>query len=101
MQVCIYKFMNKTMQVGRGDLDHAYWGRPEEMTMPRPAFSISPSAPGSDLAGEVAAAFAAGYLVFRNTGTYFVLLVSRRTVATSRYTCPHVGRSIRASVETR
>ena len=33
-------------QVGQGDLDHAYWGRPEDMTMPRPAFKIDTSRPG-------------------------------------------------------
>jgi len=54
-------------QVGRGDLDHAYWGRPEDMDMPRPAFQISTAAPGSDLAGDTAAAMAAGYLLFRDT----------------------------------
>jgi hypothetical protein len=54
-------------QVGDGNTDHAWWGRPEEMTMARPAWSISPSAPGSDLAAETAAAFAASYLVFRDS----------------------------------
>jgi hypothetical protein len=33
-------------QVGRGDLDHAYWGRPEDMTMSSPAFKIDTSNPG-------------------------------------------------------
>jgi len=33
-------------QVGRGDLDHTFWGRPEDMTMPRPAFKIDTSRPG-------------------------------------------------------
>jgi hypothetical protein len=33
-------------QVGQGDVDHAYWGRPEDMTMPRPAFKIDTSSPG-------------------------------------------------------
>jgi hypothetical protein len=33
-------------QVGRGDLDHAFWGRPEDMTMARPAFQINTSRPG-------------------------------------------------------
>jgi hypothetical protein len=33
-------------QVGQGDLDHAYWGRPEDMTMARPAFKIDTSRPG-------------------------------------------------------
>jgi hypothetical protein len=51
-------------QVGDGDADHAYWGRPEDMTMNRPAFKIDTSAPGSDLAGETAAALAAASIVF-------------------------------------
>ena len=55
-------------QVGDGDQDHAYWGRPEDMTMARPAWSLTTGRPGSDLAGEVAAAFAAGYLLFRDSG---------------------------------
>lgn len=33
-------------QVGQGDLDHSYWGRPEDMTMSRPAFKIDTSKPG-------------------------------------------------------
>lgn len=54
-------------QVGRGDLDHAYWGPAEVMTMARPAFKIDAQHPGSDLAGEAAAALAAASLVFRPT----------------------------------
>nr|ADB82658.1 endo-beta-1,4-glucanase [Odontotermes formosanus] len=52
-------------QVGKGDLDHSYWGRPEDMTMSRPAFKIDASNPGSDLAGETAAALAAASIVFK------------------------------------
>jgi len=33
-------------QVGLSDLDHAYWGRPEDMTMKRPAYKIDTSRPG-------------------------------------------------------
>jgi hypothetical protein len=33
-------------QVGQGELDHAYWGRPEDMTMARPAYKIDTSRPG-------------------------------------------------------
>jgi hypothetical protein len=33
-------------QVGQGELDHEYWGRPEDMTMERPAFKIDTSNPG-------------------------------------------------------
>ncbi len=57
-----------TFQLGDGPTDHSYWGRPEEMTMWRPSFSISNDAPGSDLAGETAAAMAAASMAFRGTG---------------------------------
>ncbi|KDR10771.1 hypothetical protein L798_15338, partial [Zootermopsis nevadensis] len=53
-------------QVGQGDVDHAYWGRPEDMTMSRPAYKIDTSHPGSDLAGETAAALAAASIVFQS-----------------------------------
>ena len=33
-------------QVGQGNVDHAYWGRPEDMKMPRPAHKIDTSKPG-------------------------------------------------------
>ena len=56
------------VQVGDGHVDHAYWGRPEQMTMFRPSFSIAEDNPGSDLAGETSAAMAAGSLIFRETG---------------------------------
>ena len=62
-------------QVGDGRADHRYWGRPEEMTMDRPAWSISPSAPGSDLAAETAAAMAAGFILFRDSGIVQVLII--------------------------
>lgn len=53
-------------QVGDGGLDHAYWGRPENMTMARPAYKIDPTHPGSDMATEAAAAFAASSMAFKN-----------------------------------
>ena len=54
------------VQVGNVTLDHAVWGRPEELldNMPRPAFKITPSAPGADVAGNTAAALAAASMVF-------------------------------------
>jgi len=51
-------------QVGEGQRDHDFWGSPESMTMPRPAFKIDPTRPGSELAGEAAAALAAASLLF-------------------------------------
>jgi len=55
-------------QIGDGGQDHGYWGRPEDMTMNRPAWSITASQPGSDLAGETAAALAAGSIYFKRRG---------------------------------
>ena len=43
-------------KVGDGFADHGYWGRPEEMNMARPTFTLNTNAPGSDLAAETAAA---------------------------------------------
>ena len=55
-------------QIGDGDADHANWGRPEDMTMNRPAFKITASAPGSELAAETAAALAASAIWYRCNG---------------------------------
>jgi hypothetical protein len=56
-------------QVGDGNVDHAFWGRPEEWpaSSARPSWKITESAPGSDLAAETAAAFVTGYLVFKDS----------------------------------
>ncbi|RVX03077.1 Endoglucanase 13 [Vitis vinifera] len=51
-------------QVGDGDADHACWERPEDMTTPRTSYKIDGQHPGSDLAGETAAAFAAASMAF-------------------------------------
>ncbi|CAL4903442.1 unnamed protein product [Urochloa decumbens] len=53
-------------EVGDGDTDHSCWQRPEDMSTSRQAFRIDPQNPGSDLAGETAAAMAAASLVFRS-----------------------------------
>lgn len=54
-------------QVGKGDDDHRWWGPAEVMPMGRPAYKVDASCPGSDLAGEYAAAMAAASLVFRDS----------------------------------
>ncbi len=54
-------------QVGNGGLDHAYWGSSEVMIMDRPAYKITASAPGSDLAAETAAAMAAASILFKDS----------------------------------
>ncbi|MCY0966707.1 glycoside hydrolase family 9 protein [Parathalassolituus penaei] len=57
-------------QVGTGSSDHAWWGPVEVLeatgkaTATRPSYAISPTCPGTDLAGETAAALAAIAMVF-------------------------------------
>ncbi|XP_023636775.1 endoglucanase 19 isoform X2 [Capsella rubella] len=54
-------------EVGDGKSDHYCWQRPEEMTTDRRAYKIDRNNPGSDLAGETAAAMAAASIVFRRS----------------------------------
>ncbi|MEL6580990.1 MAG: glycoside hydrolase family 9 protein [Cyanobacteria bacterium J06621_12] len=68
-------------QVGNGKLDHKWWGSLEVVhhEMERPAYKIDTSCPGSDLAGETAAALASSSILFRNSGDaeYADLLVQK------------------------
>ncbi len=52
-------------QVGDGSSDHSFWGPAEVNPEPRPAYRIDASCPGSDLAGEAAAALASSSMVFK------------------------------------
>ncbi|MDT0266042.1 glycoside hydrolase family 9 protein [Streptomyces sp. DSM 44915] len=51
-------------QVGDGHEDHRWWGPAEVMQMERPAYRVDAECPGSDVAGETAAAMAASSLIF-------------------------------------
>ncbi|XP_008791427.2 endoglucanase 6 [Phoenix dactylifera] len=54
-------------EVGDGNSDHYCWQRPEDMTTSRMAYRIDHNNPGSDLAGETAAAMASASIVFRRS----------------------------------
>lgn len=54
-------------QVGNGTADHNWWGPAEVMPMQRPAYKIDATHPGSDLAGETAAALASASIIFKDT----------------------------------
>ncbi|KAJ0605077.1 putative cellulase [Helianthus annuus] len=54
-------------EVGDGNTDHYCWQRPEDMTTSRSAYRIDVNNPGSDLAGETAAAMAAASIVFHRS----------------------------------
>ncbi|KAL6957010.1 cellulase [Sarracenia purpurea var. burkii] len=57
--------------VGDGGTDHYCWQRAEDMTTSRQAYKIDEANPGSDLAGETAAAMAAASIVFRKTNPHY------------------------------
>lgn len=68
-------------QVGTGRDDHVWWGPAEVLESVtraagvRPTYSISPECPGSDLAGETAAAMAAMAMVFDDDKEYSTKLI--------------------------
>ncbi|PSC71377.1 Endoglucanase A [Micractinium conductrix] len=51
-------------QIGEPGADHSMWGRPEEDTSSRPAYTWDASKPASDAAGAAASALAATSLLF-------------------------------------
>ncbi|KAJ3123334.1 hypothetical protein HK098_002025 [Nowakowskiella sp. JEL0407] len=65
------------VQVGDGQTDHAVWVAPERITYSRPSYRVTTAKPGSDVAGEFAAAFAAASILFKSTDpTYSATLLS-------------------------
>lgn len=70
-QTCALKSIAYRWQVGDGKTDHRCWQRPENMTTSRRAYKIDENHPGSDVAGETAAAMAAASIVFRTTNPHY------------------------------
>ncbi|XP_003564003.2 endoglucanase 16 [Brachypodium distachyon] len=62
-------------EVGDGDTDHYCWQRPEDMTTSRQAYKVDRDRPGSDVAGETAAALAAASMAFRDTNPHYAHLL--------------------------
>lgn len=57
--------------MGDGYTDHYCWQRPEDMTTSRRAYKVDAENPGSDVAGETAAALAAASMVFRRRNPHY------------------------------
>lgn len=72
-------------QVGEPNADHQCWERPEDMDTPRTAYKIDSDNPGSDVAAETAAAFAAASMAFRRADVAYsnTLILSARRVSFS------------------
>ncbi|XP_050414686.1 endoglucanase 4 [Patella vulgata] len=80
------------VQVGSGGSDHGFWGRPEEMKMARPSYKIDASHPGSDVAGETCAAFAAGYLAFKDKDPKYAAQLKQHAIDLYDFGMKYKGR---------
>lgn len=68
------------VQVGDPYSDHNCWERPEDMDTLRTVYKVDGSHPGSDVAGETAAALAAASIVFRSRDPAYSTLLLNRAV---------------------
>ncbi|KAB2623988.1 endoglucanase 15-like [Pyrus ussuriensis x Pyrus communis] len=78
-------------QIGEPDSDHGCWQRPEDMATPRTAFKIDDQHPGSDLAAETAAAFAAASIAFKNSDYQYSSKLLTHAKQLFDFACNHPG----------
>ncbi|KAL2518804.1 Endoglucanase 8 [Abeliophyllum distichum] len=79
------------VQVGDPLSDHNCWERPEDMDTLRTAYKIDVNHPGSDVAGETAAALAAASIVFRSRDPAYSRLLLNRAVKVFEFADKHRG----------
>ncbi|CAK9139212.1 unnamed protein product [Ilex paraguariensis] len=81
------------LYVGVGDptVDHKCWERPEDMDTVRSVYSVSPGNPGSDVAGETAAALAAASMVFRKVNPKYSTLLLRTAKKVMQFAMQYRG----------
>lgn len=78
-------------QVGDGNTDHQCWERPEDMDTPRTLYKITSNSPGSEVAADVAAAFAATSIVFKNIDSNYSAKLLRRSKSLFAFADQHRG----------
>ncbi|KAK4409721.1 Endoglucanase 8 [Sesamum angolense] len=79
------------VQVGDPLSDHNCWERPEDMDTLRTAYRIDANHPGSDVAGETAAALAAASIVFRSRDPSYSRLLLNRAIKVFEFADRHRG----------
>ncbi|KAK1380629.1 Endoglucanase [Heracleum sosnowskyi] len=79
------------VQVGDAFSDHNCWERPEDMDTLRSVYKIDKDHPGSDVAGETAAALAAASIVFRARDPAYSQLLLDRAVKVFEFADNHRG----------
>ncbi|PIA55140.1 hypothetical protein AQUCO_00800102v1 [Aquilegia coerulea] len=81
------------LYVGVGDpnADHKCWERPEDMDTVRSVYSVSAGNPGSDVAGETAAALAAASMVFRKVDPAYSKLLLKTSKKVMQFALQYRG----------
>ncbi|XP_077241109.1 endoglucanase 8-like [Tasmannia lanceolata] len=79
------------VQVGDAFSDHNCWERPEDMDTLRTAYKVDRAHPGSDVAGETAAALAAASIVFRSRDPAYSSLLLDRAVTVFEFADTYRG----------
>ncbi|OVA12242.1 Glycoside hydrolase [Macleaya cordata] len=79
------------VQVGDAFSDHNCWERPEDMDTSRAVYKVDGSHPGSDVAGETAAALAAASIVFRRRDPSYSRILLDRAVSVFEFADTHRG----------
>ncbi|KAJ0981291.1 hypothetical protein J5N97_009546 [Dioscorea zingiberensis] len=79
------------VQVGDAFRDHSCWERPEDMDTPRTVYKVDSNHPGSDVAGESAAALAAASIVFRSRDPAYSRRLLNRAISVFEYADKYRG----------
>ncbi|KAI7756372.1 hypothetical protein M8C21_026138 [Ambrosia artemisiifolia] len=79
------------VQVGDPISDHNCWERPEDMDTLRTVYKIDRNHPGSEVAGETAAALAAASIVFRSRDPVYSRILLNRAVKVFQFADTYRG----------
>ncbi|KAI4331900.1 hypothetical protein L6164_016848 [Bauhinia variegata] len=77
--------------VGDPNVDHKCWERPEDMDTVRTVYSVSANSPGSDVAGETAAALAAASIVFQTVDPTYSTMLLRTAKSVFQFALQYQG----------
>ncbi|KAJ8505655.1 hypothetical protein OPV22_006541 [Ensete ventricosum] len=79
------------VQVGDAFRDHSCWERPEDMDTPRTVYKVDRDHPGSEIAGETAAALAAASIAFRSADPAYSARLLERAISVFEFADKHRG----------
>eukprot|EP00877_Chromochloris_zofingiensis_P004636 jgi/Chrzof1/14173/Cz08g28050.t1 len=78
-------------QVGNGGQDHSGWTRPEDVTGAVPVYVVTPSKPGSDVVGAMAASLAAASVIFTSTDYAYSVKLLAAALKAYKFATTYLG----------